>query len=66
MTVKKRKYTAPLLETHSVDQEISLVMTSLPGNGNTNLKSVGGSGSPAILKSAQPFGGSTPDISNMN
>ncbi len=73
MTGKKRKYIAPLIETHAVDQEICLVMFSEGfggGGGNPFLKSSEESASTIdfapTLNDSQPFGNDTPDFSNMD
>ncbi|MCU4176409.1 hypothetical protein [Carboxylicivirga sp. N1Y90] len=64
----KRKYIKPSIEVYNIDQEISLVMASVP------VDPPWGAAAPAeeslpdypnTLKSDSPFGGDKPDYDNM-
>lgn len=71
MTGKKRKYIAPIIERHNVDQDINLVLMSLPpvdpgeGDGLPGTQGASINFTPT-LQETQPFGGSSPDFSNMD
>lgn len=53
----KKIYSKPLLQVHSLDKEICLVMVSLPPD---NPPGVAPPPSEVILKSESPFGGDRP------
>ncbi|TAJ15535.1 hypothetical protein DMA11_01185 [Marinilabiliaceae bacterium JC017] len=73
MTKKKKKYySAPLIESVGLDREVSLAMASLPGNAGPedpfSTKAAPVSAPPfpkAPSSNPYPFGGDTPDFSNM-
>ncbi|MCU4163584.1 hypothetical protein [Carboxylicivirga caseinilyticus] len=65
----KRAYIPPTIETYQIDQEISLIMMSTPGDPGPPdpfSKAPGPSPEyPTTLNSDTPFGGTTPDYDNL-
>ena len=65
---EKKKYIKPSIEVYNIDQEISLVMASLPTDPPGPLGGAAKTSSPDFqptLKSDSPFGGDKPNYDNM-